>query len=134
MGDELGASVGGDVGGNAMFGKDVKDEQLGQLRGGDGVVGRDKYPLLGEAVNNNQDGCEAGGTREFLNKVHGNRVPGLLRNRELLEEAVGSVSWGLGPSACSTRLAEVLYKCSEVRPDVFTTNKFKRLVLSEMSC
>ena len=80
MGDELGASVGGDVGGNAMFGKDVKDEQLGQLHRGDGVVGWDKYPLLGEVINNNQDRGEARGTREFLNKVHRNRVPGLLWN------------------------------------------------------
>ena len=43
------------------------------------------------------------------------------------------VTWGLGPSTGSTRLAEILYECSEIRPDVFPTNEFECFVLSEVS-
>jgi len=53
VGDELGTSVGGDMGGYSMFGKHMHDEELGKLRGGDGVVGWNEYSLLREAVHDN---------------------------------------------------------------------------------
>jgi hypothetical protein len=43
------------------------------------------------------------------------------------------MSGSFGPSTSRTRLAKVLYKRSEVRPSILSTNKFKRLVLSEVS-
>jgi len=52
VGDELQTSVGGDMGGYSMFGKHVHNKELGKLRGGDGVVGRNEYSLLREAVHN----------------------------------------------------------------------------------
>ena len=62
MGHKLRATVGGDVGGNTMLGKDMKYEEGGQLRGRDGVVGRYEYSLLGESVNNNKNRSETGGS------------------------------------------------------------------------
>jgi len=50
VGDKLRTSVGGDMGGYSMFGKHVRNKELGKLRGGDGVVGRNEYSLLREAV------------------------------------------------------------------------------------
>jgi len=50
VGDELRTSVGGDMGGYSVFGKHMCDEELGKLRGTDGVVGRNEYSLLREAV------------------------------------------------------------------------------------
>ena len=46
VGDELRTSVGGDMGGYSVFGKHMRDEELGKLRGSDGVIGRNEYSLL----------------------------------------------------------------------------------------
>jgi len=35
-----------------MLGEDVDDKKLGEFRGGNGVMGGDKYCLLGKMVNN----------------------------------------------------------------------------------
>ena len=56
--------------GNSVLGEDMEYEELGQLHGCDCVKGQYEYPLLGESVNNDEDGSETGGFREFLNKVH----------------------------------------------------------------
>jgi len=50
VGDELRTSVGGDMGGYSVFGKHMRNEKLGKLRGSDGVVGRNENSLLREAV------------------------------------------------------------------------------------
>jgi len=38
------------MGGYSVFGKHMHDEELGKLRGSNGVVGRNEYSLLREAV------------------------------------------------------------------------------------
>jgi len=50
VGDELQTSVGGDMCEYSVFGKHVRDEELGKLRGGDGVIGQNEYSLLREVV------------------------------------------------------------------------------------
>jgi len=50
--DELRTSVRGDMGGYSMFGKHMRDKELGKLKGGDGVVGWNEYSLLREVVHN----------------------------------------------------------------------------------
>ena len=52
MGDELQATVGGDVGWNTVLGEYVEDKQLGEIGGGDGVVSWNEDGLFGEPVNN----------------------------------------------------------------------------------
>ena len=52
MGDKLGTSIGGDVGGNSMLRKDVEEEEFGQLRRSDRVICRDKNALFGEIIHN----------------------------------------------------------------------------------
>ena len=42
VGDKLQTSIGGDMRWNSMFGEHMEDEELGELRRGDGVVSRDK--------------------------------------------------------------------------------------------
>ena len=41
MGDEFGTRC--DMSGYSMLGKDVHNKELGELGGGDGVVGRNEY-------------------------------------------------------------------------------------------
>ena len=50
MGDKLGTSIGGDVGGNSVLRKDVEEEEFGQLQRSDRVVCRDKNALFGETI------------------------------------------------------------------------------------
>ena len=47
MGDESGASIRGNAGGNSVFGKHMKEEELCELQRCDCVVHWDKYALLG---------------------------------------------------------------------------------------
>ena len=49
----------------------LEDEKLGKLQRSNRVVSRNEYALLGESVNNNEDGCITGGRRELLYEVHG---------------------------------------------------------------
>ena len=46
VGDEFRTSVGGDVGWDSVFGEHVCNEELGKLRGSDGVIGWNEYSLL----------------------------------------------------------------------------------------
>ena len=44
----------------AVLRKDVEQEELCELGGHDGVVGQDENGLLGQLVNHDEDGGEAG--------------------------------------------------------------------------
>ena len=52
MGDELGTSIGGDVGGNSMLRKDIEEEEFGQLQESDHVICRDENALFRETIHN----------------------------------------------------------------------------------
>ena len=83
VGDKFQTSVGGDMGWNSVLGEHVCNEELGKLRGSDGVVSRNEYSLLQQAVHNNEDGGKSIGGGKLLNEVHGNRVPWASGDREL---------------------------------------------------
>ena len=46
MGDKFQTSVRGDMGRDSMFGEHMCNEELGKLRGSDGVIGWNEYSLL----------------------------------------------------------------------------------------
>ena len=46
MGDKLGSVVGGNMLRNSVLGEDMDDKGLGKFRGGDGVMGGDKFACL----------------------------------------------------------------------------------------
>ena len=50
MRDKLRTSIGGDVGGNSVFRKDMEEEEFGQLWESDCVVCRNENALLGEMI------------------------------------------------------------------------------------
>ena len=58
--DKFRASVGGDMRWYAVLGEDMKQEELCKLGGCDGVMSRDENGLLGQSVNHNENGSEAG--------------------------------------------------------------------------
>jgi hypothetical protein len=57
MGDELGTTIGCNVGRDSVFGKDMEYEQFCELRGSDRIVCRNEYGLLRKSVYNNENGC-----------------------------------------------------------------------------
>ena len=69
----------------------------------------------------------------MFNEVHRNRIPGFLRNRELLQKSIRLVPRCFGPFASSAGFTEILNEGSEIRPYIFLMNCFKGLVLLEMS-
>ena len=70
MGDEFRSTVGSDVGRDTVLGEDVQYEELGELGGRDGVMSGNEDGLLGQSVNNDQDGRKAVGKWELFNEVH----------------------------------------------------------------
>ena len=73
--DEFQTSVRGDMGWDSVLGEHVCNEELGKLRGSDGVVSRNEYSLLQQAVHDDEDGGKSIGGGELLHEVHGDRVP-----------------------------------------------------------
>jgi hypothetical protein len=92
MGNKLRTSVRGNMGGNTVFGEHVENEQFCEFCGGNGIMRRNENSLLGESVDNNEDGVESGGCGEFLDEVHGNRIPREFRNWELLEFSIWTMT------------------------------------------
>jgi hypothetical protein len=122
MRNKLRSTIGGDVGGNPVFGEHVHDEQECQTWGVYVVVGRNKDPLLGESIYDYKDRSVAMGGWELLDKVHGDGVPWLLRDWELLKESVRMMSSGLGASAGGTGFAVLYYEGPEFRPGVIASD------------
>ena len=85
--------------GNAMLGKDMEEEQFGQLRGCDGVVHGDENTLLREVVYDNQNGRESRGSGELFNEVHRDGIPWAFGNQKLLQQAIWLVAGDLGMGA-----------------------------------
>ena len=56
---------------DSMLGKDVDEEELGEVSSSDCVMSRNENALLGEAINDNENGGVAIGVGELLNEVHG---------------------------------------------------------------
>ena len=66
--------------------------------------------LLGESIDDDQNSGESEGLRKLLDEVHGDGVPGLLGDRELLESSVWLVPGRLGSLTSRAGLAIVLDK------------------------
>ena len=77
---------------NSVLGEDMEYEQLGKELSVDSIDRRNENGLLCEPINYDKDGVETRGKWEFLNEVHRNQVPGLLRNRDLLKKSIGTMS------------------------------------------
>ena len=71
MGDEFQSSVRSDVGRNTMLGEDVQYEELGKLGRHYGIMSGNKDGLLGQLINNDQDGRKAIRKWKLFNEVHG---------------------------------------------------------------
>ena len=69
----------------------------------------------------------------MLNEIDGNRIPGPLRYRELLQQPIGLVSFWLGSGAGGARLAVVLDEFLEARPGVVAVDLVEGLRLAEMA-
>ena len=84
VGDELRSAIGGDMGRSSVLGEHMEYEEFSKLRRVDGVMSGDEDGLLGETINDDENGGEAGGGWELFDEVHGDGVPRLIRDRELL--------------------------------------------------
>ena len=111
------------MGQDAVFGKDVNKEKLGELRCGDVNIARDQDDLFRRLVNNNQNSVKLTGLWKLFNKVHGNRMPRPERNREWFKQTVRSMSRCLIAPAGDTRLAVVPDERPELRPSVLASNE-----------
>ena len=61
----------------------------------------------------------------MFNEIHRNRIPGLLRNWQLLEQAIGFMLLGLVVHANGAGFAVVFDKTSDARPGEISLNHFK---------
>ena len=85
VGHEFRTSVRGDMGWDSMLGEHMCNEELGELRGGNGVVGQNEYSLLQQAVHDDEDEGKSIGGGELLDEVHEDRVPWVSGDRDLFK-------------------------------------------------
>ena len=69
----------------------------------------------------------------MFNEIHRNRIPGLLGNWQLLEQAIGFMSLGLVAHANGAGFAVVFDKTSDARPGEISLNHFKGFVHTKVS-
>ena len=69
----------------------------------------------------------------MFNEVHRNRIPGLLRNWQLLEQAIGFMLLGLVVHANGAGFAVVFDKTSDARPGGISLNHFEGFVHTKVS-
>ena len=87
--------------------------------------------MLRESINDYEECGVARRVRKVFYEIHGNGVPRPLRHRKLL---LRFMTRGFGPFASGARVAELLDKSMEVRPNIVVTYCFKSFVLPDMSC
>ena len=85
VGHKFQTFVGGDMGWDSMLGEHVHNKELGELRGGNGVVSWNEYSLLQQVVHDDEDGGKSIGGGELLDEVHGDRVPWVSGDQELFK-------------------------------------------------
>ena len=88
--------------------------------------------LLGESIDDDQNSGESEGLRKLLDEVHGDGVPGLLGDRELLESSVWLGPGRLGSLTSRAGLAIVLDKPADSRPRILASDELQRLVKAIM--
>ena len=69
----------------------------------------------------------------MLNEINGNRIPGPLGYRELLQQPVGLVPFQLGSGAGGAQLAVVLDEFLEAGPNVVAADLVEGLRLAKMA-
>ena len=92
--------------------------QFGQFGRGDSVVCWNEDALFQQLIHNDQDGVKARGWGKFLYEVHGDGVPGLFWDQELLQESIGLVTLWHGSHTGGAGLAVVLNEGVEEQPSV----------------
>src|SRR6266508_3127464 len=85
-------------------------EEASQLYRGKCVMGRNEDSLLGEAINDNKDGREAGRGGKLLDKIHRDGIPGTRGNGKRFEESIGFMPTRLDSAADCARVAIVFYE------------------------
>ena len=85
VGHKFQTSVRGDMGWDSVLGEHVCNEELGELRGINGVMSQNEYSLLRQTVHDDEDGGKSIRGGELLDEVHGDRVPWASRDQELFK-------------------------------------------------
>src|SRR5215472_5716996 len=99
---EFGSAIRCDMRGNAVLGKYVSYEDASEFRSIDVVASRNEYGLFGEAIDNDKDSGKRSRLGQMLNEIHRYRMPRTLRNRELLQQTVRTMTTCLRSGARNT--------------------------------
>ena len=130
---ECEATVGNDVGGYTMFGKDMKIEKFCDSVGSYVGSRRDKMRHFGETVYHNKNGIETLRGRKAVNGIHRYRRPRTLGNREWFKKSVRVMSFGFGSVARVARSDVSLDEILHLGPIKVPLDKFQGLSLTEMA-
>ena len=77
---------------NSVLRENMEYEQLGKQWGIDHIDCRNEDGLLGELIDDNKDGIKTRGGQELLNEVHGDGIPWVFQDWELLKESTEVMS------------------------------------------
>ena len=89
--------------------------------------------MLGQPINDYEDGCEARRGGELLDEVHGDGIPWSFGNRELFEQSVGSVTGSFCSGAGGAGFDVVFDVFPYTWPSVITANEFESAALAKVT-
>ena len=112
----------------------MDEEQLSELGGVYGVMGRDEEGLFSETVHNYEYGGKTVGSWEMFYEVHGDQVPWFIQYRQLFELPIQFVVQYFGACTVFTRADVRLNHSSQTRPVEILPNEFNGFCLSEVTC
>ena len=113
---ELSTAVTCNMEGHAMLGKDMCEEELGDLRGVDLVMGQDTDQLFACAIDDVEDRGMAVRRRKLFYKVEGDGMPRAWWDRQLLDKAIQMMLWFLVMFAGSAAVNVILNISMNVWP------------------
>ena len=99
----------------------------------DRVRRRNEYPLLCEAIHDNQYRGVAVRRRKLFDEIHGDRIPRANRNRKRFETSIGFVAARLISGTSDTGLHILADQIAESGPVVLARDRGESLVLTGVS-
>ena len=116
-----------------MLGKDMREEELSNLRGVNLVMGRDTDQLFACMTDDVEDCGMAIRRRKLFYKVEGDGMPRAWRDWQLLDKAIQTMSWFLVTFAGSAAVNVILNISTNILPAKVPGDQYRCPALTGMS-
>ena len=97
------------------------------------MMGWNEYHLFSELVDYHENSSVSGRPGQLLDRIHRDRIPGLLGYWKLLEKSIWLMMLRFGTHTSCARLAEIVDEGLESWPRIFMADYRQSFILTEVS-